>query len=183
MPLDTPTSSGPPAAYFPNPGDSIVVGIVDVGSYQQTDYTTGEKKVWPTGEPVTGKVITGLVISTSGALGGSEKANGPISPGDCVTFWAEGSKHFTWRDAVKDHGAVERGDVMLWKREADEPSTNPRYNDRKVYHAKIRSPKADDGDIVERCNQAHIDSMQRATVDTPEPAYSGGGASDPGDVF
>ena len=30
MPLDAPSTSGPPAAYFPNEGDSIVVGIVAI---------------------------------------------------------------------------------------------------------------------------------------------------------
>ena len=47
MALDAPSSSGPPAAYFPNPGDSIVVGIIDVGTYQQRDYDSGELKTWP----------------------------------------------------------------------------------------------------------------------------------------
>jgi nucleoside-diphosphate-sugar epimerase len=37
MPLDAPTTSGPPAAYFPEEGDSIDVGIIDIGSYHAND--------------------------------------------------------------------------------------------------------------------------------------------------
>ena len=70
MPLDAPTTSGPPAAYFPEEGDSIVVGIVDIGSYHQRDYDTDELKYWPDGGKVEGKVITGLVVSTSGSATG-----------------------------------------------------------------------------------------------------------------
>jgi len=178
MPLDTPTSSGPPAAYFPNPGDSIVVGIVDVGTYQQRDYDTGELKTWPDGGKVEGKVVTGLVISTTGGTAkGTEKSHEPVAAGDLVTFWCEGGKHYTYRDALKAHGAVDRGDVMLWKRKDDKPAKNPRHAARKVYTARIRKPEAKDGDIVARCEAAYRDAQTRVTVDAPEPAYSGGGAS------
>ena len=175
MALDEPTTGGPPAAYFPNPGDSIVVGIVDVGTYQQLDYDSGELKTWPDGGKVEGKVVTGLVISTTGAMAGTDKSHQPVEPGELVTFWCEGGKHYTYRDALKAHGPVDRGDVMLWKRDDDEPAKNPRHNARKVYTAKLRHPEAKDGDIVARCEQAHGDAQQRTTVD--EPAYAGSGDS------
>ena len=172
MALDAPTSSGPPAAYFPNPGDSIVVGIIDVGTYQQRDYDSGELKTWPDGGKVEGKVVTGLVVSTAGAMAGTDKAHQPISAGDIVTFWCEGGKHYTWRDALKAHGPVNVGDVMLWKREDDEPAKNPRHNPRKVYSARIRSAEGKDGDVVERCTEANRANRERITVDAPEPAYT-----------
>jgi hypothetical protein len=175
MPLDAPTTSGPPAAYFPEEGDSIVVGIVDIGSYHQRDYDTDELKYWPDGGKVEGKVITGLVVSTSGSTcGGSQKANGPISAGDIVTFWCEGGKHFTYTDALKAHGPVSRGDVMLWKRDADKPPKNAKHNPQKVYTAKIRAPKTDDGDIVARCEKAALDLAAAKALDAPVAAASVG---------
>lgn len=167
MPLDEPTSSGPPAAYFPNPGDQIVVGIVDVATYQQRDYDSGELKSWPDGGKVEGKVVTGLVISCAGAMSGTEKSHQEVGPGELVTFWCEGGKYFTYRDALKAHGPISRGDVMLWKRADDEPAKNPRHNPRKVYVARLRSPEAKDGDIVARCQAAHREQARTPALDTP----------------
>jgi hypothetical protein len=177
--LDTPTQSGPPAAYFPSPGDSIVVGIVNVTDYQQRDYDTGDLKTWPDGGKVMGKCITGLVVSTSGDTAkGTSKAHEPVSPGDLVTFWAEGGKHYTYRDAVKEAGSVNVGDVMQWKRENDEPASNSRYNDRKVYSARIRHPEPRDGDIVERC-QAKYRELTEQRLETVAPAAEPAAANDP----
>jgi len=174
MSLDAPKASGPPSAYFPTVGDTIVVGIVDVGTYHQKDYNTDELKYWPDGGKVEGKVITGLVVSTSGdTAAGSEKANSPVAAGELVTFWAEGGKHFTYAAALKEHGPVDRGDVMLWKREDDKPATNPKHNDQKVYIAKIRSPKAEDGDLVARCEKAAKELAAAPPLDAPAaPAQS-----------
>ena len=181
MPLDAPTTSGPPAAYFPEEGDSIVVGIVDIGSYHQRDYDTDELKYWPDGGKVEGKVITGLVISTSGSTcGGSQKANGPIGAGDIVTFWCEGGKFYTYRDAVKAHGAVQVGDVMRWARLDDKPAQNSRHYPQKVYEARIRKPKAEDGDIVARC-RAKRDELHAQQLDAPPSTAAP--FDDPGEDF
>ena len=178
--LDAPTSSGPPSAYFPAVGDSIVVGIVDVGEYQQRDYDTNEPKTWPDGGPVMGKVVTGLVVSTTGTTAaGSEKANSPVTPGDVVTFWCEGGKFFTYRDALAAAGGVNVGDVMLWTRGDDVPAKNPRHADRKVYTAKLRGPEERDGDLVERCTAKRREMKQQRLDQTEEP-FAAAGASDPG---
>lgn len=176
MPLDAPAQSGPPSAYFPNVGDSIVVGIVNVGEYQQRDYDTNEPKFWPDGGKVMGKVVTGLVVSTTGTTAaGNAKASEPVNPGDLVTFWCEGGKFFTYRDALKAHGPVDVGDVMLWKREDDEAPSNPRHAPRKVYTAKIRKPEAKDGDLVERCTKAHRELTAQRLDESRDPFPAGVG--------
>jgi len=168
MPLDAPPASGPPSAYLPTVGDTIVVGIVDVGLYHQRDYNTNELKYWPNGGKIEGKVITGLVVSATGhTAAGSEKAHAPVEAGELVTFWCEGGKHFTYEDALKEHGPVDRGDVMRWKREDDKPATNPKHNDQKVYVAKIRAPKAEDGDLVARCEKAAKELADTPPLDAP----------------
>jgi len=183
MSLDTPTSSGPPAAYFPNEGDSIVVGIVDVGTYQQRNYEDDTLAFWPDGGPKEGKVVTGLVMSASGnTAAGSEKNNTPIEIGQLVTFWCEGGKHYTYADALKASGGVDRGDVMQWKRMADEPAKNPKHNPRKVYVAKIRPAEAKDGDIVARCEAAYAEMQTRTAVDAP-PAMAGASSAHDLDEF
>jgi hypothetical protein len=173
--LDAPTADGPPSAYFPAVGDSIIVGIVDVGEYQQKDYDTGEPLTWPDGGPRNGKVVTGLVVSTSGTTGaGSERNHGDVGPGDIVRFWCEGGKFYTYRDAVKAAGGVHVGDVMLWKRDEDKAPTNPRHNPSKQYSAKIRRPEAKDGDLADRCEKARLELKQRPVLDAPA-----GGGPDP----
>lgn len=180
--LDAPQTSGPPSAYFPNVGDAVIVGIVDVNEYQQKDYDTGEPKTWPDGGKVMGKVVTGLVMSTTGTAGsGGEKNNGPIAPGDLVTFWCEGGKFYTYRDAVKAHGAVQVGDVMRWARIDDKPPKNARHNPQKVYEARIRKPKAEDGDIVARC-RVKRDELHAQQLDAP-PATAASPFDDPAGDF
>lgn len=171
--LDTPQAGGPPQAYFPEVGDSIVVGIVDVGQYQQRDMKTGDPKHWTDGSPVMGKVITGMVVSTTGtACSGGEKSGAhPVNPGDLVRFFAEGGKHYTYRDALNAHGIVSVGDVMLWRRDEDKPPAQRGHNPQKVYTAKIRKPEAKDGDLVERCT-AKRRELKEQPVDAPVGAGS-----------
>jgi hypothetical protein len=160
--LDAPTADGPPSAYFPSVGDSIVVGIVDVDEFRQHDYKTKLPKTWPDGGPVMGKVVTGLVVSTSGAVGGGEKQNRPVEPGDLVRFWCEGAKHFTYRDALVAAGGVNVGDVMQWKRDPDKSFGG---DPSKQYSAKIRRPEAKDGDLADRCEKARLELTQRPVLD------------------
>jgi hypothetical protein len=165
--LDTPQGDGPPAAHFPAVGDSVTVGIVDVDTYQQKDYDTGEPATWPDGSRREGKVVTGLIINSSGtADAGSDRQSTPVEPGDLVRFWCEGGRYYTYRDAVRAAGGVNVGDIMLWRRDADKPATNPRHNPAKVYTAKIRRPEPKDGDIVTRCEQARINLRTRTILDT-----------------
>lgn len=179
--LDQPTEAGAPSAYFPAVGDSMVVGIVDVGQYHQRDMKTGDPKHWADGTPVMGKVITGMVVSTTGTAcsGGERSGAHPVEPGDIVRFFAEGGKHYTYRDAVKAHGAVSVGDVMLWRREEDKPPAQRGHNPGKVYTAKIRKPKPEDGDLVERCQAARRE-LKAQQVDAP-PATSSAGTPGPFD--
>lgn len=173
--LDSPQASGPPQAFFPEVGDSIVVGIVDVGEYQQKDYDTGEMKFWPNGGKVMGKVVTGMVVSLTGSTGagGVKSGTHEIAPGDLVSFWCEGGKFFTYRDAVNAHGTVSVGDVMFWRRDEDEPPKKRGHDPRKVYTAKIRKPESKDGDLVERCG-AKRRELKSQPVDAPrqiDPVY------------
>lgn len=177
--LDTPTSSGPPSAYFPAVGDSMVVGIVDVKEYQQRDCDSGELLTWPDGGKKMGKVVTGLVVSATGtACGGGAKAQTPVTAGDLVTFWCEGGKWFTYSEALKAHGGVSVGDLMQWTRGEDKAPRNPRHNPAKTYVARLRSPEAKDGDIVDRCQAARNALSQQRIEDAPVTA--GAGPFDPG---
>ena len=168
--LDTPASSGPPSVKFDNVGDYVTVGIVNVEEYQQRNYDTGEPEVWSDGNPKMGKRSTGLVIDAGNALVGPKGDTRPVETGELVTFHAEGSRHFTWTEAVKAAGSVEVGDVMKWRLDRTEPASNPRYNDRKVYAAVIRKPKAEDGDLADRCVAAYQEMAKRPSLDAgPQP--------------
>lgn len=180
--LDAPATGGPPQAHFPAVGDSIVVGIVDVKSYHQRDYDTNEPKYWPDGGIVEGKCVIGLVVSTEGTTdAGSEKSSQPVSPGDLVSFYCEGGKWFTYRDAIKEAEGIFVGDVMKWSRAEDKPPNNPRHNPQKVYVAKIRRPKDGDGDLPLRC-EAKRRELDDRQLD-PAPPRDEGPFDDPGGDF
>lgn len=168
--LDTPASSGPPSVKFDNVGDNVVVGIVNVEEYQQRDYDTNELAYWADGNPKMGKRVTGLVVAANGAVVGPKGDTRPVEVGELVTFHAEGSRHFTWTEAVKAAGSVDVGDVMKWTLDRTEAATNPRYNDRKVYVAQIRKPKPEDGDLADRCVAAYHEAQKRPALDaSPQP--------------
>lgn len=167
--LETPKTGGPPAVKFPQVGASVIVGIVNVEEYQQHNID-GVAQTWSDGSPKLGKRITGLVVKSEGATVGGDSGDIPANPGDLVTFYAEKGKHYTWSDAVKSAGGVDVGDVMLWKFDREEPPSQRGYNPRKVYIAQIRKPKANDGDLADRCVAAYHEQAQRPTVETPAPS-------------
>jgi len=172
--LDTPTSSGPPSIKFGTIGDSVTVGLVNVDDYQQKNFDTDELLFWNDDpkQPKMGKVVTGLVIANNGGLLGSDDEERPAQPGDLISFWCEGGKHFTWRDAVKAAKGVTQGDVMRWTFTSEEPPKKKGFSPRKVYEAQIRHPEAKDGDIADRCVAAYNESQQRPVLDEPaEPVY------------
>lgn len=162
--LDTPTSSGPPAVKFPAVGTSVVVGLVDVEEYAQHNID-GVAQTWNDGTPKMGKRIYGLVVSADGAQIGGDTGDAAVAPGTLVTFYAEKGKHFTWADALKEHGNVEVGDVMQWRFDHEKPATQRGYNPQKVYVAQIRGPKADDGDLADRCMAARQTLKERPSID------------------
>ena len=166
--LDTPTSSGPPSVHFNDIGGSIVVGLVDVNDYQQKDFDTDELLFWNDDpkQPKMGKVVTGLVVSADGALVTVDDTERPPEAGDLVSFWCEGGKHFTWRDAVKAAGGVTQGDVMRWAFTSEEPPKKKGFNPRKVYEAQIRHPEKKDGDLADRCLAAYEAGQKRITLDS-----------------
>jgi len=169
--LDTATSSGPPAVNLTKPGAWVTVGIVNVADYQQRDFDTREFLTWDDGKPKMGKVVTGLVIDSAHAVTGgdwrADYADGtPLQPGDLITFWCEKGKWFTYKEAVKEAGGVNVGDVMRWDRLEDEPPTKRGAAPQKVNKARIRRPEAKDGDLADRCVAAYHDQASRPALDS-----------------
>lgn len=165
-------SSGPPSATLTTPGAKVVVGIVNVSDYQQRDYDSGDLLTWDDGKPKMGKVLTGLVVSATDTLAGSETDGSPAQPGDLVSFWCERGRWFTYRDAVKNAGGINVGDVMLWERVEDEPPKKKGAYPMKVYRAVIRRPEAKDGDLADRCVAAYHELKDRPTLDAPTAGAS-----------
>jgi hypothetical protein len=153
--LDAPTTGGPPAAKFPEVGNSVIVGIVDVSDYQQRTIE-GTAKTWDNGDPMMGKRVTGLVVESDGCVLKEDDSDRPVIQGDLVSFYCEGSRFFTWKDALKDHGSVVVGDVMKWKFEKTEKASKKGYNDRKIYVAALRHAKMEDGDLKAMCIDAYF---------------------------
>ena len=164
--LDAPSSGGPPAARFNTVGDSVVVGITNVSDYQQHNFDTKEAMFWDDGKPRMGKVVTGLVVTSDGAMVIEGDAERPAVAGDLVSFWCEGGKWFTYRDAVKASGGINVGDVMRWVRDADEPPKTRGAFPAKKYTGAIRRPNASDGDLADRCVAAYHAQQNRPALDS-----------------
>lgn len=176
--LETPGAGGPPAVKFGDIGDYVVVGIVNVEQVQSRDYDSGDLEFWSDGKPKMHPRITGLVVAEQGATTGKEGEEQPIEIGQLISIYAQGSRIYTWRDAVKEHGQIEVGDVLRWKFDRTEAPRNPRFraNPVKVFTAELRKPSGKDGDLLERCEVAYHDKRERIPVDAPS---GGGRAPDP----
>jgi hypothetical protein len=185
IPLDTPSSGGPPAVKFPTVGANVVVGICDAKDYQQHDITTGSPMTWSDGKPKMGKLVVGLVVSAEGATVKDGSEERPVAAGELVSFWCEGSRWFPWRDAVKAAGGANVGDVMRWAFDREEPAQRAGFSPRKVYSAAIRRPEARDGDLADRCTRAYHELQERPNLEAPaQPVPAGAGADDHlGDPF
>jgi hypothetical protein len=176
IPLDTPTTGGPPAVRLGDIGSYIDVGIVNVEDVQSRNFDTGEPEVWDDGKPKMHPRITGLVITSQGMTVGKDTEERDPQPGELVSIYAQGGRLYPWRDAKKAHGTVHVGDVLRWKFETTEAPRNPKFrgNPRKVIAATLRAPRGDDGDLVARCEDAHHNLRTRVTVDndtssSPDP--------------
>ena len=181
--LDAPSSSGPPSATLTEPGASIVVGVANVGEYQQRDFDTGDLLTWDDGGPKMGKVVTGIVVSaTDTTVPDGENASRDVVPGDVVSFWCEGGKWFPYRDAVAAAGGVNVGDVMRWVRTEDDPPKKRGHNPKKNYEVQIRRPEAKDGDLADRCVDKYHELKARPALEQAPsaPGPFDGGTTDPG---
>lgn len=151
--LDTP-NVGVPAIKFPAVGDEVTVGIVDVQQYQQRTID-GELKTWDDGSPKMGKRVIGLVVTAKNATLKENDADRPVVADDLVAFYCEGARFFTWKNALKDHGAVSVGDIMDWKFDHEDPPKKRGYNPTKIYVAEIHTPKLQEMEIKQKCIDAY----------------------------
>lgn len=163
--VDTPSAGGPPAVKFGDVGDYVDVGIVNVEDVQSRNYDTGDPEFWGDGNPKMHPRITGIVIGHKGATVGKDDEERAVEAGEIVTIYAQGGRLYAWREAKKAHGAVKVGDVLRWKFDRTEPARNPRHAPRKVFVGTLRSPRGDDGDLVQRCEAAYHDRAERVPVD------------------
>jgi hypothetical protein len=54
-----------------------------------------------------------------------------------------------------------------FEREADKPAASAKHYPQKVYVAKIRAPKPDDGDLIARCEKAARELAASKALDAP----------------
>ena len=149
--LEQPAAPGLPGPKFAEPGGYVDVGIIDVETVQSRDYDTGDPKKWDDGTPVSHPRITGVVLAAQGARTGRDDDERDIAVGETIQIHADGGRIYTWRDAIKEHGPVEVGDVLRWKFDRTEAPRNRMHNPRKVFVAQLRKARGDDGDLVARC--------------------------------
>lgn len=172
--LDAPSASGPPGIKFPAVGNSVKVGIVDVIDYQQRTMA-GELKTFEDGNPMMGKRVVGVVLENDGGILTIDEKDKVVEEGDLVSFFCEGSRFFTWKDAKKDHGKVTVGDIMTWKFDREEAATQKGFNKRKVFIANLRPAGMSDGLVKSLCTQEYLKlhGLNDVTADAADEGESG----------
>ena len=166
--LEQPAAPGLPGPKFAEPGSYVDVGIIDVETVQSRDYETGDIRKWDDGTPVSHPRITGVVLAAQGARTGRDADERDIAVGETVQIHADGGRIYTWRDAIKEHGAVEVGDVLRWKFDRTEAPRNRMHLPRKVFVAQLRKARSDDGDLVARCEALYHERRKGIVVASQE---------------
>jgi hypothetical protein len=117
-------SSGAPALKFTEVGTTHKGRIVAKEARQQTDYTTGDAKFWPNGDPMLEVVITLDVGGEEGRL------------------FARGQMLNAVRQAIREAGAttLEPGGTLAVQFTHEEPNKNPRFNPIKMFRAQYQPP-------------------------------------------
>lgn len=177
MPIiaDEPTPVGPPACSFLDVGAFVDLGIVKVEQVQQFDMA-GKAEHWPDGNPKKQYRLTGIVVGNHGVTTGPKGEKRPVDVGEVVSVYVGRHKR-VYEDAKRAHGPVSVGDVLRWKFDHTEPSTQA--DPKKVYTARLRKAEAKDGDLVARCEAAYDELVERRVADVPVAAGGGGGSALP----
>lgn len=127
---------GIPSAKFDSVGVSVGGTITDIAASQQTDFTTGEPKTWPNGEP-----MMQVVVSVA-----TEIRDPQITDDDGVRKIYVKGKSLTAavRDAVRRAGAkgLENGGTLTVTYTGDGPQERRGINPPKLYAASYTKPTA-----------------------------------------
>jgi hypothetical protein len=126
------SASGAPALKFPDVGTTHKGVITGKEARQQTDFKTGEPKVWTDGKPMMEVIVTL-------DLGGDEEGR----------LFCRGQLLKAVREAIRNANAttLEIGGTLAVQFTHEEPSTTRGYNPAKCYRAQYQPPsvaKADD---------------------------------------
>jgi hypothetical protein len=156
---------------FPTVGTSITLGLVKFDQYQQADFDTDTPKTWPDGKPMMGTIITGVAHKVEGVEVGPKDDKRTPQPGEKVTIWVEGPKHFAWRDASKAAASAghkyEVSDLIRFECIDTVAPKNPKHNPRKVYEAKIgKANPTEHAALIASCEAAYR-STEAIAVEAP----------------
>jgi hypothetical protein len=178
-------ASGPPAAKLPNIGDTLTFAVVDIDPDVPV-YVYGSDRVPEMnakGEPKKQIRLTGLVVSSKGAVVGSRDEERPVEPDEVVSVYVSGyakwdpdedklDKPFKSWSACTDAVGLEVGFVAQWCYVEDLPSkaVEPRKN-RKF---KLRADKPEEAAQSARCEELRRE-LQRAAGERTELAHTASG--------
>jgi len=118
-------TSGPPAVKFPTIGEKVRLRIQSVTKSQETDYDEGTPLTYSDGNPRWQFIFAGINVDT----------------GDECRLFAKGGMLFAIKEAFRAANAKPEVDgELVVKFSETKPSSNPKYNDIKVFQAKYTAP-------------------------------------------
>lgn len=123
------------AAKFPEIGTVVKGTIVNTEVVQQTDYATGEPKVWSDGKPMMQAVFTLQTDERDAEIDGDTGMR---------KLYVKGAMQQAVRDAVKQAGAskIEVGGIIAVQYVADKASEKRGFNPAKQFKAQYKQPAA-----------------------------------------
>jgi hypothetical protein len=125
---------GVPSAKFDGIGVSVTGVIEDVTASQQTDFTTGEPKTWPNGDPMMQVVVTLATSQRDPQISNDDGLRKVYVKGKSLTAAV--------RDAVRKAGAkgIEVGGTLTVTYTGDGPQEKRGINPPKLYAADYTPP-------------------------------------------
>lgn len=173
IPIGGGSGSGHPSAKLRNVTDWCDLAVVNVDT-EAPAYVYGtnppQRATTLDGKPKTQDKVTALVVNPGTAVVTVDGVDRALEAGEVVTVWFQGRDRWdgdtdkargkgnpkSWRGAIEDHGQLMVGDVFRWQFTGTEQGRGA--EPRKLRLVVLRSSRAEEAGIKDRCEQLHRDA-------------------------
>lgn len=170
---------GRPSVKLPNKGDRWVGMLIDFDpAMPRKEYGTGVIRKRPDGTDATQDALTILTMNgTKAHTGTAADGYTPLPEGVVVKAYIAGGRRWDFRQALKDLGRPPQvGDVILEEYIEDTMVgfngarlTQPKH----VHRYRVRAAKPEELELVQRCEQLHMEQRQSIGIPASAPAQAG----------
>jgi hypothetical protein len=173
MPIPLSSQQSRPSIKFQQPGIGAELCIVGQRVMPKMEMGGQRQAVTRDGKPRNQLVLTGILVSTNGAVTGPEGQTRPLQVGEIVDYYADGGNWFQFIEAeraMQSAGMTPQvGDVVVVHFSHTEPSQMPGGNPKKVRPCTLRRARPDEAHFVNQAESLYYSLGFDRPLDAPAP--------------